>query len=90
MSELKKLQESVEILRRAEMLVWHGQVCPAVRELGKLYPLVPGLDKHQELIYRIGFNLRDGRQPDAHRDIVRLRDKLWTEIGALGGDTRAR
>ena len=73
------MQAALAILKRAEIQVWDGHVCQAVRELGKLRPLQDVLAKHQDIMYRIKYNLEDGRHPDGHADLLRVRDRLLAE-----------
>ena len=79
MNEQQQLREALGIIKRVEIQVWDGHICQAVREIGKLRPLQGVLTAHQEILYRIGYNLRDGRHPDAHAELLRLQGRLVAE-----------
>jgi len=77
------LDETIEILKRIEIYVWNGQVNPAWRELGKARPYLAHFPEFSEITYRIGFELRDGKQVDAHNDVKRLHALLLSKSKQL-------
>ena len=57
--------------------------------IGKLRPLIAQFPEHHETTYRIGFNLRDGHQLDAHDDIKRLLGCFHTLLRQMREQKRA-
>ena len=69
-----------EVVKRVEMYVWNGHVCPAWREINKIKPMLQDLPEYNEIFYALSQNLLDGRQIQAHAETLRFRDRLLRDI----------